>query len=99
VLINTISTFQKAKNMRADPKVTLFAYRRNNPLRFIEIRGTVFEMTEEGAMEHLDQLAELYTGKSPYFGEVQPIEWKERETPVLCKIAPTHIVAMGGSSK
>jgi PPOX class probable F420-dependent enzyme len=99
VLITTISTFQKARNMRAHPKVTLFVYRRNNPLRFIEIRGTVVEMTEEGAMEHLDQLAELYTGKSPYYGEVQPIEWKDRETPVLCKIAPTHIVTMDGSSK
>jgi PPOX class probable F420-dependent enzyme len=93
VLVNTMSRFQKAKNMRANPKVTLFAWRRSDPLRYIEVRGTVVEMTEEGAMQHLDELAVLYTGKAPYFGEVIPAEWKDRETPVLCKIAPTRVVA------
>ena len=96
VRINTMTAFQKAKNIQANPRVTLFAYRPDNPLRFIEVRGTVVEMTQEGAMEHLDQLSMLYTGKAPYFGEVLPIEWKERETPVICKIAPTRINVMGG---
>jgi PPOX class probable F420-dependent enzyme len=95
VLINTMTTFQKAKNMRANPRVTLLAYRRDNPLRYIEVRGTVVEMAEEGAVEHLDRLSMLYTGKAPYFGEVLPIEWKDRETPVICKIAPTHIYVTG----
>ena len=93
VLINTMSRFQKAKNLRADPKVTLLAYERENPLHYIEVRGTVVEMTEDDAEEHLDQLAELYVGKSPYFGEVIPAEWKDRETPVKCKIAPTRVRA------
>jgi PPOX class probable F420-dependent enzyme len=93
VLVNTMSRFQKAKNMRTNPKVTLLAWRRRNPLRYLEVRGTVVEMTEEGAMQHLDELAILYTGKAPYFGEVIPAEWKDRETPLLCKISPTHVVA------
>jgi PPOX class probable F420-dependent enzyme len=93
VLINTMRGFRKEKNMRANPKVTIFAYEPHNPLRFLEIRGTVVEMTEEGAMEHLDQLSELYTGKSPYFGGIAPAHLKERETPVLCKIVPTRVIA------
>ena len=99
VRINTMSRFQKAKNMRANPKVTILAYRRTNPLRYIEVRGTVVEMAEEGGEQHLDELAELYTGKSPYFGEVIPVEWKDRETPVLCKILPKRVVTLGGPSK
>jgi PPOX class probable F420-dependent enzyme len=95
VLINTMTRFQKARNMQANPRVTLFAYRPEDPLRWIEVRGTVVEMTEEGAVDHLDQLAVLYTGKSPYFGEVIPAEWKERETPVLCRIVPTRVLVMG----
>jgi len=59
VLINTMNKFQKAKNMQRNPKVTLFVYRRDNPLRYIEVDGTVVEMTKEGAMEHTDELAEL----------------------------------------
>lgn len=95
VRINTMSRFQKAKNMRANPKVTILAYRSNNPLRFIEVRGKVVEMIEEGAAQHLDQLSELYIGKSPYFGEVLPREWRGRETPIICKIMPTRVVAFG----
>jgi hypothetical protein len=50
--------FRKEKNMRRNPKVTLLCYDPRQPLRSIEVRGTVVEMTEVGAMEHLDSLAE-----------------------------------------
>ncbi len=88
-----MSRFQKAKNMRANPKVTIMAFDQSQPLYNIEVRGTVVEMTEEGAEEHLDGLAELYVGKSPYFGEAIDVKWKETETPVLCKITPTRVIA------
>jgi PPOX class probable F420-dependent enzyme len=94
VRVNTMSGFRKEKNMRANPKVTLLCYDPRNPLRSLEVRGMVVEMTEEGAMEHLDGLCELYTGRKPYFGECVPAELRETETPVLCKILPTHVVAM-----
>jgi hypothetical protein len=55
--------FRKEKNMRANPKVTLLAYDPKHPLRNIEIRGTVVDMTEEGALEHLDHLTQLYLHK------------------------------------
>lgn len=93
VRINTMSRFQKARNMRANPKVTILAFERTRPTRNIEVRGTVVEMTEESAEEHLDGLAELYVGKAPYFGGVIDAKWKEQETPVLCKILPTRVIA------
>ena len=99
IRVNTMKRFQKANNMRANPKVTIFAYSRKEPLRYIEVRGTVVEMTEEGAKEHLDQLAMLYTGKAPYFGEVIPAEYEESETPILCKIKPTRVNTLGGDPK
>ena len=99
VLVNTMRGFQKEKNMRANPKVTLLCYDPCEPLRYLEIRGLVVEMTEEGAMEHLDGLSELYTGRKPYFGECVPVEFKEKETPVLCKILPTCVVALDARRK
>jgi PPOX class probable F420-dependent enzyme len=60
VYINTMRGFQKEKNMRTNPKVTLLAYNPANPLHNIEIRGKVVEMTEAGAPDHLDQLTCLY---------------------------------------
>lgn len=94
ILVNTMRGFRKEKNMRANSKVTVLAYDPRQPLRYIEVRGRVVEMTEAGALEHLNALSELYTGKSPYFGECVPAEFKERETPVLCKILPTHVVTL-----
>ena len=35
--------------MRRDPRVTLLCYDPRQPLRYLEVRGTVVEMTEEGA--------------------------------------------------
>jgi PPOX class probable F420-dependent enzyme len=93
ILINTMRGFRKEKNMRLNPKVTLLAYDPRHPLRYLEVRGTVVEMTEDGAEEHLDYLCQLYTGTSPYFGKCVPLELKERETPVKCKILPARVVA------
>ena len=99
VLVNTIRGFRKEKNMRLNPKVTLLCYDPRQPLRSLEVRGTVVEMTEDGAMQHLDGLCELYTGKSPYYGTCVPAELKEQETPVLCKILPTHVVVLDATRK
>jgi PPOX class probable F420-dependent enzyme len=94
VRVNTMRGFRKEKNMRANPKVTLLCFDPRQPLRSLEIRGVVVEMTEIGAMEHLDGLSQLYTGRMPYFGECVPAELRQTEFPVLCKIQPMHIVTL-----
>jgi PPOX class probable F420-dependent enzyme len=93
VMVNTMRGFRKEKNMRLNPKVTLLLFETLNPMRYLEIRGAVVEMTEVGAAAHLDELARSYTGKSPYFGEVVNEELRATETPVLCKIVPTRVLA------
>jgi PPOX class probable F420-dependent enzyme len=92
--VNTMAGFRKEKNMRANPKVTLLCFDPAEPLRFLEVRGTVVEMAEEGAMEHLDGLSMKYVGAAPYFGRCIPEKFRETETPVLCRILPTHVVAL-----
>lgn len=97
--VNTMRGFRKEKNMRANPKVTLLCYDPREPLRSLEIRGEVNEMTEHGATEHLDNLTFAYIGKKPYFGECVPVELRETETPTLCKIIPRHIVTLDARKK
>lgn len=94
VLVNTMRGFRKERNMRRDPRVTLLCYDPAEPLRSLEIRGRVVEMSEEGAVEHLDALALLYTGRAPYFGAVVPAALAESEAPVRCRILPTRVVAL-----
>ena len=60
-----------------------------NPYRYLEIRGRVVEITEEGAAEHINKMAKKYLGvdKYPY---AQPGEVR-----VLYKIKPEHATVMG----
>ena len=99
IRVNTMRGFRKEKNMRLNPRVTLLCYDPREPLRALEIRGRVVEMTEDGALAHLDTLSELYTGASPYFGACVPVELKDVETPVLCKIRPEIVVTLDARRK
>jgi PPOX class probable F420-dependent enzyme len=95
VRVNTMAGFAKERNMRRDPRVTLLCYDPGEPLRYLEIRGTVVEMTQEGAAQHLDALASKYAGRRVrYFGDVIPINLAETEIPVLCRIQPDRVVAL-----
>ena len=95
VRVNTMRGFQKERNMRREARVTLLCYDPRQPLRSLEIRGTVVAMTEEGAGQHLDSIASRYLGKPVrYFGDVIPIQFAETEVPVLCRILPTHVVVL-----
>ncbi len=93
IWINTARGRQKDKNLSERPMATILAIDPNNPYRYLEVRGTVAESTEEGAVEHINQLARLYTGKSSYYGEVQPAELAKKETRVIYKIRPKRVVA------
>lgn len=93
VLVNTMVEFQKAKNMCANPRVTLLIYELDRPLRYLEIRGRVHKMTETGARAHLDRLTMAYTGMSRFFGDCVPAELEIKLTPVKVAIVPTRVRA------
>lgn len=97
ILINTMWDFRKCKNMRQNPKVTLLIYDPAKPLHNIEIRGQVAEMTEDGAVEHLDALTSLYMGKpgAKFFGDSVPAALAAVHQPVKIRITPTHVRTEG----
>lgn len=95
VRVSTIRGFAKERNMRRDPRVTLLCYDPRRPLRSLEVRGMVVEMTERGAIEHLDRLATHYSGRPiRYYGGAIPVSFAETEVPVLCRILPIHVTAV-----
>ncbi len=89
VLVNTARGRQKDKNMRRDPRVAMAIIDPENPYRYLEIRGRIAEITEEGADAHIDKMAKKYLGadKYPYR---QP-----SETRVIYKIQPERVSTMG----
>jgi PPOX class probable F420-dependent enzyme len=91
VLINTTLERQKGRNMRANPKVALLVIDPKDVSRWIEVRGNVVEIQCEGAEAHADKLTRLYTGKQRFYGDIYPVEQKQKETRVLVKIEPIKV--------
>jgi PPOX class probable F420-dependent enzyme len=89
VVINSARGRQKDRNLRREPHVALAILDPANPYRYLEVRGHVVEITEQGASDHIDRMAKKYLGvdKYPYS---QP-----GEVGVLYKIEVDRISTMG----
>jgi PPOX class probable F420-dependent enzyme len=69
VLINTVPTHQKVRNVRRDPRVAVAVSDPDSPSRYVQIRGRVVDLVTDGAAEHIEALAQKYTGKPyPWYG-------------------------------
>lgn len=81
VWVNSAVGRQKDLNVRRDPRVAIAVIDPDNPYRYVEVRGRVREITQNGADEHIDRMAKKYLGQDKYpYG--QPGEQR-----VLYKIA------------
>ena len=65
VVINVVAGMQKARNFERDPRVAVAISDPANPALFTQIRGRVVEMTTDGGVDSINELAHKYTGK-PY---------------------------------
>lgn len=82
ILVNTAKDRVKEKNMRARPHVAVCIQDPANPYRYLQVRGQVVEITEDGADAHIDRLSLKYTGNPKYGNR------RANEKRVTCKILP-----------
>ncbi len=64
--VNSAKGRLKDLNMRARSKVSIAIVDPENAYRWVGIQGTVVEITENGAEEHIDALANKYLGVDSY---------------------------------
>ena len=88
IWVNSALGRQKDRNVRRDPRVALTVIDPDNAYRYIEVRGRVREITEDGADAHIDAMAKKYLGQDKYPFR-QPGEQR-----VLFKIAIEHVSTM-----
>jgi PPOX class probable F420-dependent enzyme len=62
LLINTERGRRKERNLTKDPSVGVSMIDPDNPYRSLSVIGEVEEITTDGAREHIDELAQRYTG-------------------------------------
>ena len=91
IYINTTLERQKGRNMCSNPKIALLVIDPQNDSRWIEIRGNVVEISRDGAEAHADKLTQQYTGKQRFYGDIYPVEQKQKETRVIFKIEPARV--------
>jgi len=89
IRFNTARGRVKDKNLHRNPKVALSIQDPDNPYRYMQVRGRVAEITEQGADAHLDALAKKYINQDKY-------PWRRPdEVRVTYKILPEKIHTLG----
>lgn len=89
VLFNTEEKRAKVKHMKKNPRLAVCVSNAQNPYQYIEIRGTVAEITRDGADEMIDRLAKKYIDQDKY-----PFN-KPGDVRVVVKIVPEKVLGMG----
>ena len=85
LLINTEVHRQKFKNVERDPRVTITIWEREDPYRFVEVRGEVVgKVKGPTARDHIDKLSHKYHGR--------PYGTKVRSERIILRIAPLRQV-------
>jgi PPOX class probable F420-dependent enzyme len=89
VRVNTAKGRVKARNLKKDAPVALAIIDPDNPYRYIQIRGRVRRVTEEGANAHIDALAKKYRGEDKYSSAAPG------EVRLMAEIEPRSASGMG----
>ena len=87
--INTAKGRVKARNMKEGAHVALAIMDPDNAYRYIQVRGTVSHVTEDGADAHIDSLAKKYIGQDKY-----PFR-QPGEVRIMYEITPGSYSGMG----
>ena len=86
ILINTVESHQKVRNVRRDPRVMISVLDPAHWERTVNIRGRVVEITKEGADLQFKQLIQRNLGQEEYpYGRPGQVR-------ILLKIAPEKIL-------
>ena len=87
VLINTPLGSQKERNLGRDRRVSLCVIDRDQPHRYMQIRGRVIEISGgDEAWQHINRLSQKYSGR----------DYPRRQERVKVIVQPSHVSAPGG---
>jgi PPOX class probable F420-dependent enzyme len=89
VLLNSVKGRIKDRNMRARPHIAVAVHLQDKPYHYMQVRGRIVEITEEGARQHINDLSYKYTG-NPVWKLNNPDEIR-----VTYKLLPEKIQVMG----
>lgn len=86
LLFNTVRGRLKERNLQRNPKVGVSMTDPEDPYRFLSVRGEVDAMVEDGAVDHIDELARRYLDVEEY-----PSKGNEDGARVIVEVRPDHV--------
>lgn len=89
IRLNTARGRVKSRTLRPGARVAIAIADPDNPYRYLQVRGRVLNVTEDGADAHIDSLAKKYLGQDKY-----PFR-QPGEVRIKCEIEPTSATGMG----
>ena len=89
VVFNTAKGRKKARNLERDPRVAVTVIDPDDQYNVVAFRGTVVDVTTEGADAHIDALAKKYLGVDSY-----PMR-REGEVRIRVTVRTDHIAMQG----
>jgi PPOX class probable F420-dependent enzyme len=89
VVFNTARGRIKDRNLSRNPRIAITAADPDNAYRYVQVRGRVAEMTEQGADAHIDKMAKKYLGQERYPGR------RPGEVRVIVRVVPERVQGMG----
>jgi PPOX class probable F420-dependent enzyme len=88
IRVNSAKGRTKTRNMKEGALVALSIMDPDNAYRYLQVRGKVTRVTEEGASAHIDSLAKKYLGQDKY-------PWGQPgEVRVIYKVQVDHTTSM-----
>jgi len=89
IVFNTARGRVKDRNLGKGSRVALSITDPDNPYRYVQVRGKIANVTENGADQHIDMLARKYMGLDKY-----PFH-NPNEKRVIYEIEPASVQGMG----
>jgi hypothetical protein len=88
-LINSVEGYVKLKKIARDPRVAVAISDPPDSSRYVQVRGRVIDVTTDGAVGHIERLAQRYLGTPyPWYGGRDLVR-------VIIVIAPESINSQG----
>jgi PPOX class probable F420-dependent enzyme len=105
IRVNTARGRVKARIMKQGTPVALSIMDPDNPYRYVQVRGKITRVIEQGADAHIDSLAKKYLGKDKYpfrasdrFGLGVGVRWSFRAPRLRCSARREESAAILGDS-
>lgn len=91
VRVNSARGRQKDKNMQPGARVTVLVIDPIDTGRWLEVRGRIASVTEDGALDHANALSLKYEGRADFYADAEIAAHRGKEQRVTYSIDPVHI--------